>query len=203
MTCENRFEKIYARNIWGNGPGEGSHPRHTAGHVAFLQSFLAANRVRSVVDFGCGDWQFSRLVDHPASAGTGFDIVRPVVRRTLPSRPDNVGFRFDPGRGIESPPADLLIVKDAAALVGRGGARLCRRSQRFPLALITNCMNSARPNVNPADHRRRIPLPDLRAAPFHLPAEEVFSLRSVNLLVAAAAGRFWRKSVLCSSGRPA
>jgi len=28
-----------------------------------LEDFIRANGVRSVLDYGCGDWQFSRLID--------------------------------------------------------------------------------------------------------------------------------------------
>lgn len=54
-----RFEEIYATNEWGHGSGEGSLPVHTRGYVAFLQAFLAEKNITSVVDMGCGDWQFS------------------------------------------------------------------------------------------------------------------------------------------------
>jgi SAM-dependent methyltransferase len=37
-------------------------PQTTETYRGFLQEFLACNDVRSVVDAGCGDWQFSRLI---------------------------------------------------------------------------------------------------------------------------------------------
>jgi hypothetical protein len=58
-----RFEEIYRKNEWGYGSGHGSLPKHNKGYIEFLEKFIKDKNVRSVVDMGCGDWQFSRLVD--------------------------------------------------------------------------------------------------------------------------------------------
>jgi len=57
---QERFERIYADNEWQYGSGEGSLPIHTKGYIAFIESFVANHEVKSVVDLGCGDWQFGR-----------------------------------------------------------------------------------------------------------------------------------------------
>ena len=45
----NPFEEIYAKDVWGQGSGEGSHPMHNIGYSAFLESFLAEHNIQSVV----------------------------------------------------------------------------------------------------------------------------------------------------------
>ena len=60
---ETQFEEIYLKNKWLYGSGEGSLPEHTRGYVAVLQKFLREHCITTVVDMGCGDWQFSKLMD--------------------------------------------------------------------------------------------------------------------------------------------
>jgi len=57
------FARHYETDAWIGGSGIGSHAVNTQGYVRFLQRFIRANGVKSVVDFGCGDWQFSRAID--------------------------------------------------------------------------------------------------------------------------------------------
>jgi len=74
-----RFERIYANNDWEYGSGEGSLPIHTKGYVTFIERFIARQEVKSVVDLGCGDWQFSRNIDWGMAHYKGFDIVKTVI----------------------------------------------------------------------------------------------------------------------------
>ena len=200
-----QFEEIYRRDLWGNGSGEGSHPRHTSGYVAFLQAFMAENRVRRVVDFGCGDWQVARQVDWTGIHYIGVDIVPQVVeenRRRFAS--DNVEFRLLPEGGVDLPEADLLMVKDVLQHWSDEAIQAFLPTlRRFPLALVTNCVNPRGPTVN-----RQIPdggfrCMDLREAPFHLNAEEVFTFaKQWSIWSLLRPGRFWRKRVLLFRGGP-
>ena len=58
-----RFEQIYATGEWGYGSGEGSAAINTGGYVRLLEKFIRDKQIHSVVDLGCGDWQFSRNID--------------------------------------------------------------------------------------------------------------------------------------------
>jgi SAM-dependent methyltransferase len=71
--------------VWGAGSGPGSASHETIAYRAFLQGFLQWNRVRSVVDLGCGDWQFSRFIDWSGVDYTGVDVVAPVIEATAPA----------------------------------------------------------------------------------------------------------------------
>ena len=110
---QQRFEQIYATSEWGSGSGEGSAPIHTRGYARFLRRFLRTRRIRSVVDLGCGDWQFSRLIDWTGIEYRGYDIVPDVVERNdrMFSAP-NVRFQHFSKNWSELPDSDLLIVKD-------------------------------------------------------------------------------------------
>ena len=54
---EEIFDAIYRGNVWGSGSGAGSREEVTRGYRSYLHSFLRSNRIGSVVDLGCGDWQ--------------------------------------------------------------------------------------------------------------------------------------------------
>jgi hypothetical protein len=49
------FDFIYAHDEWEGGSGPGSFPGSTAQYRAFLQDFMRKNKIRSVVDVGCGE----------------------------------------------------------------------------------------------------------------------------------------------------
>lgn len=112
MSTKDAFTRIYQHDIWGGGSGQGSRPEFNAEYIATLQRFLQLNDIGSVVDFGCGDWQFSRLIHWGDIHYTGIDIVDSVVaaNRELHAS-DRVRFQhFD---GLASlPAADLILVKD-------------------------------------------------------------------------------------------
>ncbi len=51
---------------------------------AFVQQFMSRNSVRSVVDLGCGEWQFSRLIDWTGVRYLGVDVVPAVIEKNRP-----------------------------------------------------------------------------------------------------------------------
>jgi SAM-dependent methyltransferase len=91
------FSKIYERNDWGYGSGVGSLPLNNIDYIKFVQSFITLNRLTSVVDFGCGDWQFSRFIDWSGAQYVGIDVVESVVQnnRRMFGRP-NISARSGP-----------------------------------------------------------------------------------------------------------
>ena len=146
-----RFEHIYASREWGAGSGEGSAKAHTRGYVRFLRRFLRREGIRSVVDLGCGDWQFSRLIDWSGIQYDGFDIVPGVVGRNgWMFSASNVRFHHFTTHWQDLPKADLLIVKDVLQHWSNGTIRdFLPTLERYPLALITNCVDPVdRPTVN-------------------------------------------------------
>ena len=60
------FQRIYENNLWGFGSGHGSLPRVTKSYRLFIENSIREKQISSAVDFGCGDWQFSRFIDWSA-----------------------------------------------------------------------------------------------------------------------------------------
>ncbi len=107
-----RFAEIYDKNEWGYGSGVGSLPLNNIEYIKFLHLFIERNDLCSVVDFGCGDWQFSRFIDWRGATYSGFDIVETVIARNqaLFAR-GNISFHVF-NEETDLPTADLFICKD-------------------------------------------------------------------------------------------
>ena len=75
MDARDVFTNIYETDEWKGGSGEGSTVAATAPYRRILEHVLASPDVRSVTDVGCGDWQFSGLVDWQGKAYVGIDVV--------------------------------------------------------------------------------------------------------------------------------
>lgn len=135
------FARIYSENEWGYGSGVGSLPINNVEYMRFLQSFIRSNNVRSILDYGCGDWQFSRFVDWNGATYIGVDVVAAVVQRNreLFGR-ENISFEIL-GSGKALPKdVDLIICKDVFQHLPNGVVAECvqelKSCARF--VLITN-----------------------------------------------------------------
>jgi SAM-dependent methyltransferase len=112
-ASETVFSRIYTGNEWVFGSGDGSLPSSTEEYRSFLQSFLREHRIRSVVDVGCGDWQFSRLLDWSGVEYLGIDVVDEVIKKNSSAfAGPNVRFLRQDVLESRPPPADLLLLKD-------------------------------------------------------------------------------------------
>lgn len=175
-SVQKTFSEIYADGVWGKGSGPGSSGSDTIGYRRFLQEFLLWNHIESVVDVGCGDWQFSRFMDWTGIDYTGFDVVESVIEDNRARfAQDNVHFELSDGRFDALPQADLLIVKDVLQhLDTRRIREFLGAAERFGLTLVTN-------TVDPASHTNAIikngefrPV-DLRLKPFYVPTTVVYA----------------------------
>jgi len=83
------FDKIYENSYWGNGSGGGSSPEATQPYKVFLEDFIRQYKIQSIVDLGCGDWQFSKFLDFGGAKYIGIDASKHViaVNQRLFSRP--------------------------------------------------------------------------------------------------------------------
>jgi SAM-dependent methyltransferase len=151
--AEKVFTGIYQNGVWGrdsqgNGiSGPGSALQNTEEYRNFLQSFLKEHNIRSVIDVGCGRWEFSRSIDWSGIQYTGYDVVKSVVEG------DEAQFgtrttRFLHGDAllIDLPEADLLLCKDVLHhLPNKDIALFIKQFPKFSYCLITN-------DVDPLTH---------------------------------------------------
>jgi SAM-dependent methyltransferase len=153
------FEGIYAQGRWGTDEqgkgtsGSGSTMESTKIYRAFLQDFLAAHRIRSVVDAGCGDWEFSQAIDWKGIDYLGVDIVESVIKADQHRfSAANVRFAVADIVHDELPPADLLLVKEVLQHLSHADiARFLVQLPRYRHVLIVNDVNPTTLTAEPVD----------------------------------------------------
>lgn len=108
------FTDIYNKELWGKGQGSGggSTIEITETYRNFLQRLLSELDIDTVADFGCGDWNFSHLIDWTGVHYVGYDCVDAILHDNKEQYGNkDVYFKFiDDYREMFK--ADLLIVKD-------------------------------------------------------------------------------------------
>ena len=139
MSHADVFNDIYRRNLWKVGSGTGSMPQYARSYMGYLQNFLRTNRIASVLDLGCGDWQFSRHLDWTGITYTGIDVSSVVLESTRSFARPGVSFlEMDAARDT-LPAAELLLAKDVLQhWPNEDVQRFLPQLSRFRLALITN-----------------------------------------------------------------
>ena len=140
QRLKERFSAIYDRSEWGFQSGVGALPANNTEYLAFLHNFLYRNQVNSVVDFGCGDWQFSRFIDWNGINYLGIDIVSGVVERNRRIFGQE-HIAFDLFQSLEAlPRADLLVCKDVFQHLPNSMVQqyLDDFKRKFKFMLITN-----------------------------------------------------------------
>ncbi|CAN5242818.1 hypothetical protein BH24GEM2_BH24GEM2_08080 [soil metagenome] len=86
-----------SRYTAGGNSGAGSHGELAAFKAEVVNTFVQQHRIRSVVEFGCGDGAQLLLADYPAY--TGLDVSRAAVMRSIErfhDDPTKSFFLYDP-----------------------------------------------------------------------------------------------------------
>lgn len=103
------FTEIYKNNTWG-GSGGGSIPEVTIDYRKLIEKFITENNIKKVVDFGCGDWMFSHLVNWGQSEYLGIDCVESVINENV-KKFSSEKIKFKCSDTLDES-GDLLLVKD-------------------------------------------------------------------------------------------
>ncbi len=160
----------------------GSQIEITKEYVAFLQEFMHANQIHSVVDIGCGDWAFSRYIDWSGIQYTGIDIVKFVIERnqSLFAHP-SITFIHADALDMELPEADLMICKDVfqhlpnSAIMG-----ILKQAHKFRHCLITDFVDPATLSSPNEDIKYGGCRPvDLTQPPFSVEGEKIFRFTTI------------------------
>jgi SAM-dependent methyltransferase len=172
------FDGIYRGDLWQGGSGAGSREDATRDYRAFLQDFMRRETITSVVDLGCGDWQFSRHMDWRGIDYTGMDVSQVVLEATRNFAAP--GIRFEQANAVTDalPAADLLIAKDVLQHWSNADIlAFLPKLKKYRVALITGSFPQyALGHVNrdmPAG-ANFLPI-DPGKPPFNLPGGFVFS----------------------------
>ena len=168
------FNRIYAEGTWGRDAsgkgtsGTGSTLAITREYRAYVEDFMKTHAVKSVVDAGCGDWNFSSAVDWGDASYLGVDIATDVIA-AVRSKHERGKIRFQVGDITDDlPAADLLISKDVLqhlsnALVQKF-IRNNLRKGKYKWVILTNDRGSENQDVASGGFRAI----DLSAPPFEV-----------------------------------
>jgi SAM-dependent methyltransferase len=194
---EAAFVRSYRDCHWGGGSGPGSRADSTVPYRKMLEDVLRRHGVRRVVDLGCGDWQFSRLIDWKGIDYLGVDVVPAMIREhTAKFARDNIRFARGDIRQFEMPEADLFIIKDLLQHWPTADIRSFLKRMGRRRMLVTNTLSQ--PFRRPVNSE--IPLGDYR--PLAL-LEAPFKLRRAEILLEYEAEPGDHKQVLLVNGPPA
>jgi SAM-dependent methyltransferase len=184
-----RFVEIYQTGEWGSASrsGPGSTLERNQEYLRILSDTLGRTGASSVVDLGCGDWSFSRVVDWAGVDYTGIDVVPKLVAELNSSfATDTIRFIVGDSRVSNLPNADLLIAKDVLQHWSNEAVLdFLPHLNRFKYAILTNDLKILRKgfrsfwryrSVCPANSETSMggyrPL-ELAAAPFGLNVEHL------------------------------
>jgi hypothetical protein len=188
------FNTIYEKRIWGKGSGGGANFQNAQSYCEYLQKFLADYQIKSVIDYGCGDWRVSEHINWSNIRYLGVDVVSSLVEyNTNEYGQENINFLCANilDAGVLMPPAELFIAKDVLQhLSNENVIKILNIAQQYPYALITNDYSSKNLDCENGDTR---PL-DIRRKPFNIThAREVlayhnkksFLIESPSMLIQA------------------
>lgn len=106
------FTAIYRQRKWGEGSGGGSTDAATTVYRQFISDFIRKNKVKTVVDLGCGYWAFNDLIDWHGATYTGIDVVEGVQYHNRANNGHDREFITADITKCDIPACDLLIIKD-------------------------------------------------------------------------------------------
>ena len=108
-----KFTHIYDKELWGKGRGSGTGSSLFANknYIPFLEKFLKENNIKNVLDYGCGDWQFSKYVDWGNTNYTGIDVVDSVIENNKQQFTEHT-YICDDNPFPYLKDKDLIIIKD-------------------------------------------------------------------------------------------
>lgn len=184
-SLEKIFTAIYLNGEWGrneNGEGtsgSGSTVEYTKEYVRFLEDFLRNHKIKSVIDIGCGDWQFSKNVNWDGvEKYIGYDVVKFLIdRNTAHYANKKISFVHADAVHVELPRADLLICKEVLQHLPIDDIKLfLSQIKKFKYCIIVNDIEKdTKTSENrdiPAGHYRTL---DITKNPFNVKAKRMLS----------------------------
>jgi len=173
------FSKIYEHGLWSvNARGEGtsgggSTVQNARPYMHFIEQFLKEKNIKTIIDLGCGDWEFSQHIDWGDRFYIGYDAVKSVIekdRRLFGS--EHIKFKQADILNMKIPKADLALCKDVLMhLPNRDIQGLLERTRHIKYCLFTNCVSPL--HIAPLNLNCDIPLGQFRCLDLSKPPFQV------------------------------
>jgi SAM-dependent methyltransferase len=176
QSIEDAFTNIYKNKKWGcnefgeGSSGPGSTLEMTEPYRFLLQDFLNSSNIQSVVDVGCGDWEFSRAINWTGIDYRGYDVVKSVIQHNQERySAANIQFFLENALTFELPSADLLICKDVLQhLPNEDIHNFIQQLHKYKYCLLTNDIFPPYTNLDRQLNRGGFGKLDLTQPPFSL-----------------------------------
>ena len=171
--------KIYKEGLWNEGSGDGSKIENVGEYVDVLQKYIDKPEIKTVLDLGCGDWQFSKFLDLSSVLYLGVDIVDSVIDSNIDLySASNIDFISRDIITYELPQVDLIICKDVLQHLSNRDviSVLIKIIKSSKFALITNDFNpesTSNIDIENGDYRYL----DLTLSPFFLDVVTVLEFK--------------------------
>jgi hypothetical protein len=146
------FSRIYEENAWGTGSGLGSLPENCFQLIGYLQFFLKKYSIRSLIDYGCGDWQWMQFVNLTEVKYRGVDVVSSVIEenQTKYSLPNVTFTSGSISSNIEE--TDLAFLKDVLMHLPNAEVKNILdevlKKSKYVIAINSTGMNRYVPNTD-------------------------------------------------------
>jgi len=107
------FADIYANNLWNGGSGSGSKLSEAAPYINFIQKYIEDNKIKTVVDVGCGDGRVAVRMFNGTYSYTGIDVVKSMIDHLKVEHDKLEWILSDFYKEVDLiPKAKLLLCKD-------------------------------------------------------------------------------------------
>ncbi len=188
---EEIFTYIYDNSIWGHGSGGGSNINYNRQYVSMLEKLLVDLDIKTVIDFGCGDWQFSRFIKWGGVDYIGVDCVKSVIAENNKQfSKDGIRFLHNVNISAYEFNGDLLIVKDVLQhWVDEDIVSFLEMAvKRFKYILVTNSIKISYKNQDNHDIISRsvscntYPLNKFDAEVLYISAENPNDVKEISLI---------------------
>jgi len=146
--------------LGGDDIGWGSKLSFHKTYVEWLKHFLLGNSIKKVVDIGCGDWKFSKIM-YPMLHNieyVGIDCVSPVIEANKIAYPGYTFIHDEVTTNVDNiPNSDIYIIKDVLQhwcekRIFRFLNRLIK-SKHFRYIIICNCKSQHRVDIKDGEWR--------------------------------------------------
>ena len=113
-----KFQYIYKSKYWqdikdGSVSGAGSNQISTEKVRKELMDFISQNKISSIIDIPCGDWQWMSMLDLSNINYIGYDVVEDLIISNIKNyKSTNVNFEVKNLINDKLPKSDLIIVRD-------------------------------------------------------------------------------------------
>lgn len=152
MDNERIFTEIYGKGLWGKGDsesplsGDGSLPDKATPYVKFVRKVIENYGIKSVLDFGHGDWSMWRDYRFDGIDYVGVDIAKGLSEQVSQKYAAKKRKFFHSSRFEQNlPDADLLISKEVLQHLSNNDViHELKRFTKFDNIIISNCIYSRR-----------------------------------------------------------